>query len=576
MKTSCLFLLLAQATADQVSLIEARLAALDAKLAGTPGSLMKDDAAVHAKAARMILRHREEFYKPEYVKYTLETLERGLAKLAGPVKGARVCHAYRSRVDESLQPYCLTIPASYDGAAPVRLDVILHGRNATLTEASFLATHETAKPLPAGQSWIELEVFGRTNNAYRWAGETDVFEAVAAVKSRYKIDERRVVLRGFSMGGAGTWHIGLHHPGEWVAMEAGAGFAETKKYQNITSMPEYQERMLHIYDALDYAENGVNLPVVGYGGELDKQLAASQAVQSVLKNFSAARALFLVGPKTEHKWHPDSKKSSDEFINEAAKRGRPDPEKIRFVTYTTRYHRAFWLSVEGLERHYERALVEADGLSLKTSNVSRLRVDRAGAVTIDGQKAGTGPGEFAKAGGRWGRVGAKAGGLRKRPGLQGPIDDAFLDAFAVSGAPAAVAAEWDKYMRGELPVLRDGEWKTKHAVLFGDPSTNELIARINGKLPVRWQGGQIVAGTRKWDASTHTLAMIYPNPLNPERYVVLNSGHTFGEKEFKASNAQLYPRLPDWAVREKATGAVVAGGFFDERWGLDSSLAFGQ
>ena len=41
--------------------------------------------------------------------------------------------------------------------------------------------------------------------------------------------------------------------------------------------------------------------------------------------------------------------------------------------------------------------------------------------------------------------------------------------------------------------------------------------------------------------------MIYPNPLDPTRYVVVNSGHTFGEKEFKGTNALLYPRLGDYA-----------------------------
>ena len=134
---------------------------------------------------------------------------------------------YRSAVDGSVQPYGLIIPESYDGSRPVRLDLVLHGRGATLNEVSFIAAHESATPLPAAQDFIQLEVFGRGNNAYRWAGEADVFEALDSVEKRYRIDPARIVLRGFSMGGAGTWHIGLHHPARWVAMEAGAGFTET-------------------------------------------------------------------------------------------------------------------------------------------------------------------------------------------------------------------------------------------------------------------------------------------------------------------------------------------------------------
>ena len=67
--------------------------------------------------------------------------------------------------------------------------------------------------------------------------------------------------------------------------------------------------------------------------------------------------------------------------------------------------------------------------------------------------------------------------------------------------------------------------------------------------------------------------LIYPNPLNPKKYVVLNSGHTFHEAEFKGSNALLFPRLGDYAVvrpmpteKEPAVFEVMKSGIFDEAW----------
>ena len=42
--------------------------------------------------------------------------------------------------------------------------------------------------------------------------------------------------------------------------------------------------------------------------------------------------------------------------------------------------------------------------------------------------------------------------------------------------------------------------------------------------------------------------LIQPNPLAAGRYVVLNSGHTFHEKELASLNYLLFPRLGDWAV----------------------------
>jgi len=116
-----------------------------------------------------------------------------------------------------------------------------------------IAANDGAQPVPEGQDFIQVEVFGRTNNAYRWAGESDVFEALASVRRRYNIDPHRIVLRGFSMGGAGVWHIGLHFPGMWAATEAGAGFTETLKYAKQDELPPYELATLHIYDAMDYA-----------------------------------------------------------------------------------------------------------------------------------------------------------------------------------------------------------------------------------------------------------------------------------------------------------------------------------
>ena len=75
-----------------------------------------------------------------------------------------------------------------------------------------------------------------------------------------------------------------------------------------------------------------------------------------------------------------------------------------------------------------------------------------------------------------------------------------------------------------------------------------MISRIHGRLPIKWGETKLTVNGEDYDTSTYGLAMIYPNPLQPRKYVVINSGHTFHEPQFKASNAQLYPRLGDIAV----------------------------
>ena len=68
--------------------------------------------------------------------------------------------------------------------------------------------------------------------------------------------------------------------------------------------------------------------------------------------------------------------------------------------------------------------------------------------------------------------------------------------------------------------------------------------------------------------------LVYPNPLAPDRYVVLNSGFTFREYAH-LNNARQVPVLPDWAVIDLTTpagivwpGKVAEAGFFDEQWKL--------
>jgi len=169
------------------------------------------DIEIYQKAAAWILRFEEEFFTPAFVPNTIQALDHGLARAADAKfswesRKGRIVRAYRSRVDGSVQPYGLIIPEAYDGSKAVRLDVVLHGRGDQQNEVSFIAAHEGDKPI--AQDYITLDVWGRGNNAYRWAGETDVFEAIDSVKTRYNIDEKKIVLRGFSMGGAGAWDLG--------------------------------------------------------------------------------------------------------------------------------------------------------------------------------------------------------------------------------------------------------------------------------------------------------------------------------------------------------------------------------
>ncbi len=579
------------------------------------------DVELFAKAAEWIVRHHE-FFEPHFSSWTIEALDLGLRRAselgAGksswlPRTGSTVL-GYRSEVDGSVQPYAVTFPHGYDPTAnrwwPLRVE--LHGRNAKLNEVNFIHQHE-GQALKNELAWIQLDVFGRTNNAYRWAGESDVFEALAALKQRVKIDENRIVLSGFSMGGAGAWHLGLHHPSRWSAVGAGAGFVDTVHHLHLTApLSPLHQKLTRIYDAQDYALNAFNVPTIGYGGELDPQLFAAKTMHAKGQELGVPIDL-LVGPGTAHKFHPDSLKQFMTFLATHTRRGRPvfpKPATLKFITYTLKYPQCDWMTIEEQITPYEATVVEADvdastkTLTVRTKNVAQFQIRRgvADVVVIDGSSplpldtaANRSPGiSYGKGAEGWSRLDTAESGraasaetsneaLHKRHDLQGPIDDAFMQPFvcvlptgtAWSPQQAAWAKwtfdrferEFDRRLRGRIPVVNDTDvtddlLKNKHLVLFGDPGSNVFLAKLVDQLPIKWSSDRFEVCDQSYDCGEHGLALIYPNPLNPQRYVVVNSGHTFHEADFENSNANLYSRLGDIGVIQFA---VRSGGGYDER-----------
>jgi hypothetical protein len=207
---------------------------------------------------------------------------------------------------------------------------------------------------------------------------------------------------------------------------------------------------------------------------------------------------------------------------------------------------------------------------------------------------------FRKENGNWLSVAsAHTSTLAKRHGLQGPIDDAFMDSFVMvrpSGHAANESVQawvitemahaiehWRRQFRGEARViaddqLTDAEITRSNLVLWGDPHSNKVLARIADKLPIKWDASNLGVGSENFSAKNHVPLMIYPNPLNRARYVVLNSGFTFREYDY-LNNARQTPKLPDIAVvdvsvppNSRTPGRIAGAGFFDESWKLPERL----
>lgn len=112
---------------------------------------------------------------------------------------------FKSKLDGSFQPLLIKTPKTYTKTQKWPLLVVLHG----LGDGPILA--------PGIDSMVQIGPFGRGDLWYRGLGEQDVFECIELAKKLLNIDDSRIYLCGFSMGGAGTFELGLKHPDFWAA-----------------------------------------------------------------------------------------------------------------------------------------------------------------------------------------------------------------------------------------------------------------------------------------------------------------------------------------------------------------------
>ncbi|MCU1324714.1 MAG: hypothetical protein JWN34_84, partial [Bryobacterales bacterium] len=382
------------------------------------------DVEVFAKAGRFLLEYPDLINTQPQIDHAMTVLDSGIERAKqlqtgkpAWTEGKSRTYAYYSEMDGSVQPYHVSLPANYDPDKPTRLYVWLHGRQNNTTESEFIFSFMNPRPpgnAPvADQGQIQVDLFGRINSAgWHWAGEADVFEAIAAVKRRFKIDDKRVLLRGFSMGGEGGWHIALHYPDRFAAAEIGAG-TWSRRAQTPGLQP-YQYAALKIWENMEeWALNAFNLPVAGHDGDADTQIASLPGpgpgvpTRGQLESSLRTRAqlekegftsegdpdflkvkgtpsIFLISQNTGHGTSPLVRQRLDAFLKEWGDKGQTSPDHIRFVTYTTRYNQNYWMSVNGMGKLYDRADVDAqraDGgkaYTVKTNNVTRLALRETG------------------------------------------------------------------------------------------------------------------------------------------------------------------------------------------------------
>ena len=139
-----------------------------------------------------------------------------------PVRGPGLHDEMFSPAGQPRVRYALSVPKGYIATHPVPLVLALHfGGNPDGAALGLMKVLMVPGLSDLGAIIVAPETMDRAWNTT--ANERSVIALLDAVQAAYRIDARRVVVAGFSMGGAGTWHFAMRFPERFSAAVPMAG-----------------------------------------------------------------------------------------------------------------------------------------------------------------------------------------------------------------------------------------------------------------------------------------------------------------------------------------------------------------
>ncbi|MCB9600552.1 MAG: prolyl oligopeptidase family serine peptidase [Sandaracinus sp.] len=457
-----------------------------------------------------------------------------------------------------------------------------HGRNGTPPSGAWGGVG----PVPTHGPMIVIAPEARGQTHYRFAGEIDVEEALAAVRARHPVDPARLYVTGGSMGGTGAIYLPYRNPDLFAASAALAGYHDQRVRQDThhEGLSAAERFLVAERSDVDWAETASHLPTLLVRGTRDRPLEWTRALATRLREL---RYPFEHRePALGHNVWTETYAGGAIFTWLGRHRLPGTPHHVRFRTGRERTDHAFW--VRDVVRSAPDIFADVDAhvgeerIDVTTSNVAALVLAPpselvAGTlhVRIDGvDLEGPAPLSLVRQNEGW-RVGTSERG--KRPGVSGPIRDVYHDrlVFVVGTLDPRqtwmnrrVAEQWAHPVGWDTayPIVDDVDVTPEQIenatlVLVGGPGSNDLVARWRRELPLRFERDAIVVGETRHRGPEVGTVFVAPHP-DVEGHAVLVIAGTTPLGTWRA--AFLPDLLPDWVVFdegvENARGQWSCGG----------------
>jgi dienelactone hydrolase len=474
---------------------------------------------------------------------------------------------FRSSIDGSVQYYAVVPALPAPDGRPSGIVLSLHGAGVEGIGQARCYARKTG-----------LYVVAPTNRrpyGFDWEdwGRLDAIEVLELAQKVFETDRERTYLTGHSMGGHGTWHLGVTFPDRFAAIAPSAGWISMWSYAGVrraelTSPVEaLLARALGPSDTIALSRNLTRLGVYVLHGDADDNVPVSQArrMRQILGEFHPD-FVYHEQPGAGH-WWGNACVDWPPLIAFLRDHRIPKPSEVKKIDFVTASpavsSRAHWLAIESQvkallpsEIHLE---LDAEHRKFRgtTENVARLALDlkrafpeaKAGeafAVELDGHavppfSVASMPSDgkctiwLVRDRGAWSVSQSPPPPSQKGPARQGPFKEAFRNrfilVFGTKGTPlenawslarARFDAETFWYRgNGSVDVVSDArflesgreqKFRDRNVVVYGHAESNGAWPVLLGDSPVQVHRGKVKVGSRAVAGEDLACLFIRPRP----------------------------------------------------------------
>lgn len=414
--------------------------------------------------------------------------------------------AYYSDNDDSFQPFLRYVPRAVRRSNKLPLIVFLHGYSPGLNIINWSHLPKLLKEFAERRGFLLAAPFGRSNTDFQGIGEQDVLNVINEMKKRYRVDDDRIILVGYSMGGMGAWTIGAHYSDLFAGLVIMSGRGDYYFWQDISrdDLPVYKQELIDAdfgYSLLTYLKD---IPIFSVHGVQDNIISIEEARHMI-------KAVKRVNPDVEY-----IELEAGHFIYEDVF-GRNDFE--------------LWM--------LERKRVKGSGRAKRPKPFSKMR----GPV----KKAFLSPFIFVAAG-------------RK-------ADQAKIRRFQAAAVRWYRFAKSPPRMIHESKITEE-QLAKQNVFLFGEPEDSDLIrAALAGSVVEVTNDSFVVAG-RSFPREGNGMYVVCRSPWNEDKLAVVQCGLPWGRGLPENHTYDFLPDYIIYSSERDDDGSnsALCAGFFDEKW----------